>query len=139
MNTSSYHPPTDVLVESFNSTLCQSLSKYVAKNQKDWDDFIPLILCAHRTTISKAIDDSPFYCLCGREPRLPVDVKFLPPPPDDLLTSVLDHRKRAVEKLELAQNLARDNIQRSQQKINEYYDRNGSHPCSVVPKYGDDT
>ena len=120
VNTSSYHPQTDGLVERFNSTLCQSLSMYVAKNQKDWDDFIPLILFAHRTSISEAIGDSPFYCLYGREPRLPVDVKFLPSAADDLSTSVLDHRKRIVEKVELAQNLARENIQRSQQKMKEY-------------------
>ena len=75
---------------------------YVAKNQKDWNDFIPLILFAHRTSISEAIGDSPFYCLHGRGPRLPVDVKFLPPAADDLSTSVLDHRKRIIEKVELA-------------------------------------
>ncbi|KAK2562500.1 hypothetical protein P5673_014165 [Acropora cervicornis] len=45
-----------------------------------------------------AIGDYPFYCLYGHEPRLPVDVKFLPPAADDLSTSVLDHRKRIVEK-----------------------------------------
>ncbi|XP_044164848.1 uncharacterized protein LOC122948816 [Acropora millepora] len=105
---------------------------YVAKNQKDWDDFIPLILFAHRTSISEAIGDSPFYCLYGREPRLPVDVKFLPPAADDLSTSVLDHRKRVVEKVELAQNLARENIQRSQQKMKEYYDRNASQPLFEI-------
>jgi len=35
VNTSSYHPRTDGLVERFNSTLRQSLSMYVAKDQKD--------------------------------------------------------------------------------------------------------
>ena len=98
VDTSSYHPQTDRLVERFNSTLCQSLSMYVAKNQKDWDDFIPLILFAHRTLISEAIGDSPFFCLYGREPRPPVDVKFLPPAADDLSTSVLDPRKRMPER-----------------------------------------
>ena len=132
VNTSSYHPQTDGLVERSNSTLCQSLSMYVAKNQKDWDDFIPLILFAHRTSISEAIGDSLFYCLYGREPRLPVDVKFLPPAADDLSTSVLDHRKRIVEKVELAQNLARENIQRSPQKMKEYYDRNASQPLFEI-------
>ena len=34
VNTSSYHPQTDGLVERFNSTLRQSLSMYVSKNQK---------------------------------------------------------------------------------------------------------
>ena len=90
VNTSSYHLQKDGL-EGFNSTLCQSLSMCVAKNQKDWDDFIPLILFAHWTSISEAIGESPFYCLYGREPRLPADVKFLQPAADDLSTSVLDH------------------------------------------------
>ena len=35
VNTSSYHPQTDGLVDRFNSTLCQSLSSYVAKKQKE--------------------------------------------------------------------------------------------------------
>ena len=78
------------------------------------------------------IGDSPFYCLDGRESRLPVDVKFLPPSADDLSTSVLDHRKGIVEKVELGQNLARENIQRSQQKIKEYYDRNASQPLFEI-------
>ena len=62
--------------------------------------------------------DYPFYCLYGHEPPLPVNIKFLPPAADDLSTSVLDHRKRIVEKVELAKNLACENIQRSQQKMN---------------------
>ena len=99
VNNSSYHPQTDGLVERFNSTLCQSLSMYVSKNQKDWDDFIPLVLFAHRTSVLEVIGDSPFYVLYGREPRLPVDVKYLPPVPDDITTSVFEHRKRIVESL----------------------------------------
>ena len=94
VNTSSYHPQTDGLVERFNSTLCQSLSMYVAKDQKDWDEYIPLIQFAHRTSICEAIGDSPFYVLYGREPRLPIDVKLLPKESEDLSSSVFEHRKR---------------------------------------------
>ena len=42
------------------------------------------------------------FTIFEREPRLPIDVKFLPLVGDDLGTSVLDHRKRVVEKVELA-------------------------------------
>ena len=131
VNTSSYHPQTDGLVERFNSTLCQSLSMYVSKNQKDWDEFIPLILFAHRTSVLDAIGDSPFYVLYGREPRLPIDIKYLPPAADDLNT-VLDYRKRVVEKVELAQKLARENLQRAQQKMNGYYDQKTKEPVFEV-------
>ena len=132
VNTSSYHPQTDGLVERFNSTLCQSLSMYVAKDHKDWDEYIPLILFAHRTSVCEAIGDSPFYVLYGREPRLPIDVKLLPKESEDLSSSVFEHRKRIVEKVELAQNIARENIQRSQQKMKEYYDQKAKMPTFEV-------
>ena len=74
----------------------------VSKNQKDWDEFIPLVLFAHRTSVLDATGDSPFYVHCGREPRLPIDVKYLPLAADGLSISVLDYRKGVVEKVELA-------------------------------------
>ena len=83
---------------------------YVAKDLKDWDEYVPLILFAHRTSVYDAIGDSPFYVLYGREPRLPIDVKLIPPAADDATTSVFEHRKRVVEKVELAQNIARENL-----------------------------
>lgn len=78
---------------------------YVAKDQKDWDEYIPLISFAHRTSICEAIDDSSFCVLYCREPRLPIDVKLSPRESEDLSSSVFEHRKRIVEKVELAQNI----------------------------------
>ena len=132
VNTSSYHPESDGLVERFHSSLCQSLSMYVAKDQKDWDEYIPLILFAHRTSICEAIGDSPFHVLYGREPRLPIDVKLLPTESEDLSSSVFEHRKRIVEKVKLAQNIAKENIPHSQQKMKEYYDRKAKIPTFEV-------
>ena len=131
VNTSSYHPQTDGLVERFNSTICQSLSVYVSKNQKDWEEFIPLALFAHRTSVLDATGYPPLYDL-GREPRLPIDVKYLVPVADDLGTSVLDYRKRVVEKVELAQNLARENLQRAQRKMKDYHDQKIKEPVFDV-------
>ena len=37
-----------------------------------------------------------------------------------------------MEKVELVQNLARENIQRSQEKMKEYYDRSASQPLSKL-------
>ena len=105
---------------------------YVSRNKKDWDDFIPLVLFAYRTSVLEVIGDPPFYVLYGREPCLPVDVKYLPPVADDVTTSVFEHRKRIVERLELAQNLARENLQRAQQKMKDYYDQGAKEPIFVV-------
>ena len=121
LNTSSYHPQTDGLVERFNSTLLQSLSMYVDKDQKDWDLFIPSVLFGYRASPSAATQETPFFLLYGRECRLPIDVKLLPP--SDLSTSVLEHRKRIVENIERSQNIARENIQKAQQKMKMHYDK----------------
>ena len=51
---------------------------------------------------------------------------------DDVTTSVSEYRKRIVEKVELAQNLARDNLHRSKQKLKEYYDQNSKEPIFEV-------
>ena len=50
------------------------------------------------------------------------------PTDEDLTTSVLEYRKRIVENAELAQNLARENTQRAQQRIKDNYDRNARDP-----------
>jgi len=52
----------------------------------------------------------------------------LNPTDEDLTTSVLEYRKRIVENVELAQNLARENTQCAQQRIKDNYDRNARDP-----------
>ena len=74
--------------------------------------------------------------LYGRlEPRLPIDVKLLPKESEYLTSSVLEHRKRIVEKVELAQNIAREIIQRSQQKMKAHYDQKAKMPTFEVGQH----
>ena len=124
--TTSYHPQTDGLVERLNGTLVQSLSQYVSSDQKDWDEHLPSVLLAYRVSPSEVTGDSPFFLLYGREPRLPMDVSLLPP--KDLSASIADHRARVVEHLETAQEVARANIQRAQQRMKLLYDQTSNFP-----------
>lgn len=111
INTSSYHPATDGMVERMNNTIAESISMFVSSNQKDWDFFIPSILFAYRVSPCVSTGDSPFYLLYGREPRLPPDVSLLPP--TEVSSSIVEHRNRIVQQVETAQSIARCNIQRS--------------------------
>ena len=65
--------------------------------------------------------ESPFFLLYGREPRLPVDVSLQPPRNES--NSITEHRARIVQTIEEAHAIARENIQRAQEKMKEIYDR----------------
>ena len=53
------------------------------------------VLFGYRVSPSEVTGESPFYMLYGREPRLPMDVAFLPP--REISASIAEHRARVVE------------------------------------------
>ena len=76
LTSSAYHPQTQGLVERFNGTLMKMLMMYVNDNQDDWDVYLPRLLFAYRTSHQDTLGDSPFFCLFGRDPVLPLDLAF---------------------------------------------------------------
>ena len=46
--TTPLHPQSDGMVERFNRTIENQLAAYVAENQQDWDQHIPMLLLAYR-------------------------------------------------------------------------------------------
>jgi len=46
INTTAYHPQTDGLLEQFNCTLTEMITKKVSRNGKDWDVQLPYVLFA---------------------------------------------------------------------------------------------
>lgn len=72
--TSAYHPQANGQVESFNRTLEAMLSKVVNENQRDWDNHLPKVLFAYRTSIHESTGFTPFLINYGRSATLPVDI-----------------------------------------------------------------
>ena len=71
VNTTSYHPQTDGLVERMNKTLRSMLAKHAHKFGPDWDLHLQQLLFAYRVKPQDSTGESPFYLLYGRDARLP--------------------------------------------------------------------
>jgi len=79
ISTTAYHPQTDGLVERFNRTLIDILSKRVHPSGKDWDTQLPYVLFAYRSSGQESTKASPFFLLYGRNPMLPTASTLQPP------------------------------------------------------------
>ncbi|KAK3086868.1 hypothetical protein FSP39_024642 [Pinctada imbricata] len=75
-----FRPQSDGLVERFNRTVEDMLSKFVANNQKDWDSYLPLIMLAYRSSRHDSTGFSPCSMMLGREVKLPIDLLYGKPP-----------------------------------------------------------
>lgn len=74
--TTAFHPQSDGLVERFNRTLEEMLSKVVSPDQKNWDDVLPLVLLAYRSSKHESTGFPPSFLMFGREVELPLDLLF---------------------------------------------------------------
>ena len=61
------------MVERFNGTFVDMISMYINSSQTDWDVFLPYCLFAYRTSVHPSINESPFYMVYGRDPKLPIE------------------------------------------------------------------
>lgn len=74
--TTALHPQSDGMVERFNRTLEEYLSKVVERHQRDWDRHIPPLLLAYRASIHDTTGQTPAKIVLGRNLRLPCDLVF---------------------------------------------------------------
>ena len=76
VHTVSYRPQTDGQVERFNRSVLNMLSAFVCDRANDWDQHLPFVLMAYRSSVHSSTGCTPFMMLHGREQNLPVDVMF---------------------------------------------------------------
>ncbi|UYV73470.1 K02A2.6-like [Cordylochernes scorpioides] len=116
--TTPLHPQSDGMVERFNKTMVEHLSKVVEQNQRDWDRRLPLFLMAYRAAIHETTGQTPAKVMFGRELRLPCDLEFGTPggPPVEV-TSVLSETHK----------LVREKIQLASHRMKTHYDLKANH------------
>ena len=131
INTSGYHPQTDGLVEKFNSTLVNIISKSCNINDRDWDDHLDLLLFAYRVSAQDSTKESPFYLMYGRDPRIPT-ATILTQERRPYAVDIDDYKSDLCTGLSVAWSLAKENIKRAQIAQKRYYDQTAK-PSSVKP------
>ena len=77
--TTAFHPESDGLIERTQRTIEDMLSKYIETNQRNWDEVLPLLLMAFRSSKQESSNFSPCMMMLGREVDLPVDLIYPSP------------------------------------------------------------
>ena len=80
--TTPYHPESDGLVERFNRTLLMMLAMFAGENRDDWDDLLPAVMMAYRSSVHESTGLSPHRLMFGEECTLPMDVGLPRQEPD---------------------------------------------------------
>ena len=74
--TTPLHPQSDGMVERFNRTIEEMLSKFVAEDQRDWDSHLPILMMAYRSAVHETTSFTPCELMFGRQIDLPIDLQL---------------------------------------------------------------
>ena len=130
--TAAYHPQSDGLVERFNLTLENMLSKYIASDQRDWDSHLPMLMLAYRSSIHESTGQTPAAMMFGREVTLPIDLLLGSFPDQKHRSSDLPYLHELKEKLKEIHEIARENLEKSCDRQKRLYDhRANAHSYNV--------
>ena len=72
--TTAFRPQSNGMVERFNRTLEDMISKYISDNQHDCNESLPLLLLTYHSSTHESTGFSLSMLFLGHEPRLPVDL-----------------------------------------------------------------
>ena len=97
--TTPFHPRSNGLVERFNKTLVQIISKLIDphRNQDDWDERIPYALMAYRSSVQQSTGETPNMLMFGREIELPINLMVKGVPHEETETSYVEALRERME------------------------------------------
>ncbi len=126
--TTPYNPKSDGLVERYNRTIVNAVSLMILphQNQKDWDEFIPFVGMAYRSSVQASTGETPNMMMLGRDVSTPVDLMFSAPPRE--AECCTDYAEELREKIRDMSERARYALHMSARRQKRYYDRKANGP-----------
>jgi hypothetical protein len=120
--TTPYRPQSDGMVEQFNRTLQQMLCMFI--NKSDWDDHLPYVLMAYRSSIQESTKCTPNLLMLGREVPVPIDVVVGKPLNEIEEQCPIEYIEWMRQAMNRAYQCAFENLHLSFEKQKKYHDRN---------------
>jgi hypothetical protein len=122
--TTPYNPKSDGFIERFNRTLVDMIAKMISpdRQQRDWEEKIPLSLMAYRSSVQESTGESPAMMMLGREMDLPMDALIEPPIGQEELLET-DYACTLRDRMQDAWDRARTCLQESARRQKRYYDK----------------
>ena len=117
--TTSRKPQSGGMVERYNRTLATMLTMYCESKQNTWDEHLPYVMLAYRSSVHDSTVFSPNMMMLGREVELPLQAVVGSPKEEPLLQ----------ERLQDAQQEARRHLQRSAQYQQRAYEHRNVAQC----------
>ena len=74
--TTPYRPSSNGQVERYNTVVLNFLRCYLAGHQKKWDQYLPVLGLAIRSTVNRSTGFTANMLMLGREVNMPVDITF---------------------------------------------------------------
>ena len=106
------NPQSDGICERFNRTMQQVLSTLLTENIWNWDELLPFVTMAFRSSRASATGFSPNFMLFGRENNLPLEA-FAPSTPDNRKFSAPEYVQHVQETLQKSHSAAMNYLQRA--------------------------
>ena len=122
VNTTSYHPECDGMIERFNRTLKNMLRKRASQFGTQWDNHLPALLWAYRNTPHSSTGEKPSFLLFGWDCRSPMEAALLPISGDAETTTVEDYQQELILSLSSARETALKSIHKAQKQYKAGYD-----------------
>jgi len=123
--TTALHPQSDGQVERQHQTIVNYLAKFIAENQKDWDQWIPMFLLAYRSSKHETTGVTPAELYLGRDLQLPLDLLRGSPPVlhEEELETVDEYVRSLREKLDRIHFNVREKLLMKSSQVKIRYDR----------------
>ena len=130
LSCNSFHPQTNSACERLNSFILQTLRSYCDKNQSNWDEILPSVMLAYRSTpATQSTMYSPYFIMFGREIEMPIDVALSQTPGQ---RTVQSHIENILQNHEIYREIAKENIKQAQGKYKKYHDRGAKEPTYKI-------